>query len=63
MKYLNKVVFMDSIGGLWTIWMNSIPRLGERLILKNKLYTVTNVTWVLDTNRIDNYCNIYILEI
>lgn len=54
---------MDSVGGLWTIWMDNIPRLGERVALKNKLYTITNITWVLNPNRIDNYCNIYILEI
>ena len=60
MKYLTKVSLISSKGLLLTLDMKKMPRSGEKIIVENKRYVVTNVTWILEK---DTYCYINILEI
>lgn len=58
-----EVTIIDEVGNLWELTMKCIPRLGEKIIIANKLHTVTNVTWIIDDkNYYKHKCQIFILK-
>lgn len=57
-----EVIIIDEVGGLWELNMNHIPRLGEKVIISNKIYTVTNINWIINEKTLAYKCQIFILK-
>lgn len=57
---MNTIILGTKEEESWEMELEDIPRIGERMIIDDKLYVIGNITWVIK-NGIK--CNIFVLAL